>query len=276
MTSLRQVLRLNAASCLGFGVIFTLAPDAVSVVLGAVPPIVVLGLGVVLIANGAHLMLASRRVRLSRIEILWFSLGDLAWWLLTLGFVAAGVWITTVPGIAAALGVALAVAALGVTQLALVGMERTGLKPTGHWGRVGRSLLVLPLRVKIWLMALNGVFIASPAVLPWSEASVILTAYVASGPLVLAFAAFEGGLNRAMGIGHLVPWAPMLVWLTAWITEPGPDPLELGYATLLAAMTGLCLGLDIYDLSRWYRGDRDILSAPRGKVVAERRSAAPS
>ncbi len=89
----------------------------------------------------------------------------------------------------------------------------------------------------------------------------MLIAYVASGPLLGAFAVFAGGLTRAMGLAHLVPWLPMLVWLTIWICSSEAHGLALGYAALLACMTTICLAFDIYDLWRWARGEREILSA---------------
>jgi len=261
MISLAFVLRLNAASCLVFGALFMSIPSTVASVLGNASPAVLFGLGAVLFVNGAHLLLASIRTRPFTAEILWFSMGDMAWWLVTLTLIAAGVWITTPPGIALALLVALCVAALGLGQLLHLGRDGTGLRGRALWRRIGHSWLSLPLWVKIWLFALNAVFLLSPAFLPWDAARVVLIAYVASGPLLGAFAVFEGGLTRAMGLAHLVPWVPMLVWLTIWIGSSEAHGLALGYAALLACITTICLAFDVYDLWRWARGEREILSA---------------
>jgi len=269
MISLAAVLRLNAASCLSFGALFVTIPNGVSSALGNASPAVFVGLGAGLLVNGAHLLMASVRTRPLRAEILWFSLGDLAWWLATLALIAAGVWITTPTGIALALLVAPCVALLGLGQLLHLGLDGSRLLGRAHWRCIGHSWLSLPLWVKTWLFALNAAFLLSPAFLPWEAARIVLIGYVASGPLLGAFAVFEGGLTRAMGLAHLIPWAPMLIWLTIWIGSFEADGLALGYAALIAFMTTVCLTFDVYDIWRWVRGEREILSA---SMTATRRA----
>jgi len=275
MTSLRFVLRLNAASCLGFGALFVIVPDAVAGMLGTAPPVVVFGLGIMLLANAGHLALASMRARPHPAEVTWFALGDMAWWLASMGLIAAGVWVTSAPGIALALLVAAGVAGLGTAQLFLLGREMSGLTASGHWRRIGRSWLSLPGWVKAWLFLLNAVFLAAPAFVPWGAASVVLIGYVASGPLLLGFAVHAGGLTRAMGIGHLLPWGPLLVWLAL---QAGmfdgllmqTRPVQFAYVWLLGVTVTACLAFDLYDLARWLRGDRAILliSAGSGNASA--------
>jgi len=260
MMSLAFVLRLNAASCLSFGAVFMSIPDRVASVLGTAPSVVLVGIGAVLFANGVHLLLASMRKRIFPAEVLWFSMGDMAWWLATLTLIAAGVWITTPTGIALAVLVALCVAALGLGQLLHLGLKGAGLPAPAHWRRIGHSWLSLPLWVKIWLFALNAVFLLSPIFLPWEAARIALIAYVASGPLLGAFALYQGGLTRAMGLAHLVPWVPMLIWLMMWISSFEGHGAALGYAALLASMTTICLAFDAYDLWRWLRGERAVLA----------------
>lgn len=271
MTSLSFVLRLNAASCLGFGILFVILPGNVSMMLGSAPPNILSGLGVILVVNGVHLVVASMRARPIPLEILWFSLGDMAWWLATLTLVAAGAWITNPTGTAVALVVALFVAGLGLSQLLHLGHHRSGLWRREHWRRIGESWMSLPLWVKTWLFALNAVFLLSPVFLPWEAARIVLIAYVASGPLLGAFAVFEGGLTRAMGIAHLVPWVPMLVWLMIWIATSDTLGIARGYAVLLVTMTVICLAFDVYDILRWLRGERAVLSASRANSTKPRR-----
>lgn len=274
MTSPAIVLRLNAASCFVFGALFVILPGGVSSVLGSAPPAILVGLGVVLLANGAHLVFASMRARALPAEILWFSMGDMAWWLATLTLIATGVWLTTPAGIVLALLVALCVTGLGMSQLLHLGLDRSGLPGREHWRRIGRSWMSLPLWVKIWLFALNAAFLLSPVFLPWEATRIVLVAYIASGPLLGAFALFEGGLTRAMGLAHLVPWAPMLVWLAIWIANSETRGFALGYAALLATMTAICLAFDVYDLWRWVRGERAILSASTTGAATPRRAPA--
>lgn len=258
---LATILRANAASCLGFGVLFITAPGPVAAFLGATPEPVLTAVGAGLMLNGLHLLVASFRRPARPVEIIWFSLGDFGWWLATLGLIAAGIWITTPGGITAALSVAAVVALLGAAQLFQLGLARSGLSTRAHWARIGRSWLALPLWVKTWLFALNVAFLVSPVFLPWSAAAAVLLAYVASGPLLLGFAVAAGGLTRAMGLAHLVPWTPMLVWLVVDWPAPAADPAALIYAGCLALMTAICLGFDLYDLGRWLRDEREILLA---------------
>lgn len=263
MTSLSFVLRLNAASCLGFAALFAILPGEVARMLGAAPPGVVFGLGLLLLANGGHLALASLRSRPIEAEILWFSFGDMAWWIASLALIAAGVWITTPSGVSLALLVGTCVAALGCAQLFLLGRKRSGLSAARHWERIGQSWMSLPAWVKAWLFALNAVFLAAPALMPWDAARIVLIAYVASGPLLVGFAVHAGGLKRSMGIGHIVPWAPLLAWLTLQSPPYGEGLVGSGYASLLAIMIAVCLVFDLYDLLRWQKDERAILMHPR-------------
>ncbi len=264
MTSVAFALRVNAVSCLVYGILFAVWPGPVAATLGDVPPGVILGLGIGLLVNGGHLALAAMRKRLRRAEVLWFALGDMAWWLASLALIAAGIWITMPLGVALAALTAVFVAGIGATQLFLLGLERSGLSARAQWLQIGQSWLSLPVWVKTWLFALNAVFLAAPAFLPWQTASVVLIAYVASGPLLIGFVAYAGGLTRATGIGHLVPWPPLLVWL---VMQPGlldGNALGFGLAALLAGMIAVCLVFDLYDVARWLRGERKILGTPSG------------
>jgi len=127
MPSLRHVLAANAASCFSFGAVFALLPDTVARFLAVepAPELLVRGLGLVLILNGAHLAIAHRRTAPRRMEILYFCLGDIAWVVTTLGLIAAELWITSTPGIAAALGVAVLVGLFAALQLAQLPARRT-------------------------------------------------------------------------------------------------------------------------------------------------------
>ena len=117
MDSLKFVLRLNAASCISFGLLFVVLPQMVTSFLGSVPLWIIILLGVGLLGNGAFLIIASRRQTIRKGEVIWFSLGDLGWCLATFGLIAANLWITTAWCIALAVIVALVVAGLGIAQL---------------------------------------------------------------------------------------------------------------------------------------------------------------
>lgn len=264
MASLPHLLRINAASCLGFGAVFLSAPGTVSALLGSVPQQVLVVIGAGLLINGLHLSMASMRAAPRPAEIIWFSLGDLLWWASSLAVVASARWITTSFGIVSVLLVALAVAALGLAQLAVLGMARSGLSGTDHWRRIGQSWLSLPGWVKVWLFVLNLAFLAAPVFLSWTDGHVVLLAYAATGPLLLGFALYEGGMSRIMGVGHLLPWVPLLGWLGFRWAEAGPGSIGMGYLAGLAALIVLCLAFDVYDIIRWIRGERGLLIAAGG------------
>lgn len=120
MTSLTTILRMNAASCIGFGSLFVALPGAVAAFLGAppAPDTVVRLLGGLLLLNGFHLLYTSGHAQPHRWLVFYFSLGDFLWVLATAGLIGAGLWITTPAGVAAAVAVAAAVGAMGAAQVA--------------------------------------------------------------------------------------------------------------------------------------------------------------
>jgi hypothetical protein len=254
MDSLKFIMRLNAASCILFGLLFIVLPYAVTMFLGQVPQAIIIALGIGLLVNGAHLVFASRRTKIREAEVIWFSLGDFSWWLATLGLIVANVWITTPLGIAMAVIVATGVAGLGVAQLWILGLQLHGHTSKEHLKAFATSWMACPLWVKIWLIFLNGVFLAAFAFLPSRTAEVALVAYFATAPLLAGQIGYDGGLRRILALAHLVPWIPLLVWLV--IAAHGTS-----YATLLTLTVAICLAFDINDLWLFIKGDRTVLGA---------------
>jgi hypothetical protein len=267
MTSLRLILRLNAASCIGFGALLLLAPGAVAAALGTPPALLLQALGAGLLVNAAHLLWEARLEHPGRLAVLWFSTGDLLWWLATIALVASGLWITTPFGQTWALLIGAGVAGLGAAQMFALGQRSSGLAARGLWRRLGQSWLAMPLWVKLWLFALNGVFLAALAFWPAPVATLTLLSFVASGPLLLGMAALQGGLTRALGLAHLVTFTPLLWWL---LPQAGFGGAEAIYALVLSGGLAICLGFDIWDLVRYSRGDRAPLgfSNPGGASAA--------
>lgn len=258
MTSLRLILRLNAASCIGFGALLLSAPSAVAAALGTPPVWLLQGIGAGLLVNAAHLLLVARQERRGINSILWFSIGDFLWWLATIVLVAAGLWITTPVGQGMALTIGAGVAGLGAAQLFQLGRDRTGLSASALWRLLGESWAAMPLWVKLWLFALNAVFLAAFAFWPAPIATLTLLSYLASGPLLLGMAAAQGGLTRALGIAHLVAFTPLLIWLLPQAGLQGPAQV---YALALSLVLIICLGFDLCDLIRYIRGERRPLGA---------------
>jgi Na+/H+ antiporter NhaC len=59
-----------------------------------------------------------------------------------------------------------------------------------------------------------------------------------------------------MGLGHLLPWTPMLVWLLDALGGGVLPPAQAIYAGTLAVAVIVCLGFDFVDVLRWWRGER--------------------
>ena len=78
-----------------------------------------------------------------------------------------------------------------------------------------------------------------------------------------------GGLNRLLGIGHLIPWLPLLTYidlrLIGDIAGPRIDavsqPAMFAWALLLGVTLTICLAFDAWDVVRWLRGERYVLGS---------------
>ncbi len=117
MKPLRNVLRLNATTCIAFGLLFLIAPTAVGTFLGSVPDLVIQIVGFALIFNGGHLIITSRRAQINPSEVYYFAAGDILWFIGSLVILTLGTVITTTPGIIATLVVAVGVGAIGLRQI---------------------------------------------------------------------------------------------------------------------------------------------------------------
>lgn len=133
-----------------------------------------------------------------------------------------------------------------------------------------RSWLALKTWVKVWLLFLNAVFLAALVFVPDPLAVWTLVAYVAAGPALAAIVIPQRGLTRLAGLGHLVPWTPLVAYLFARLVSDlaGPrlrvedQPALTGYAALLATVTLMCLAFDAIDVLRFWRGERYVMGSP--------------
>lgn len=123
--------------------------------------------------------------------------------------------------------------------------------------------------VKGWLFFLNGVFLLAFAFLEDPAAKWILAAYVASGPLLAWFMVQQRGLTKLLGLAHLLPWIPLLVYLTLRVSSNVAGPLVsvsvapafAVYLYVMLACLALCLSLDVWDAVRYLRGERYVLGS---------------
>jgi hypothetical protein len=138
-----------------------------------------------------------------------------------------------------------------------------------RWQEIAQSWLALKTWVKLWLGLLNAVFLLAPLVRPAPLVRWTLLAYVASGVLLLLIMVPQRGLTRLLGVGHLIPWSPLLVYLGVRLSSSvagpqitrGANPTLFAYAWVLLVMVGVCLALDLRDVIRYVRGERYIMGS---------------
>ena len=120
MLNLKTVMRMNAASCLFFGVLMLLLPLKTSSFLGGAegaPAFLITALGFILVLNGLHIIWATRNSTPKKALVLYFSAGDILWVLLSLVLIITGVWVSTVHGKIVTLIIAAMVGFFGLLQL---------------------------------------------------------------------------------------------------------------------------------------------------------------
>lgn len=275
MSKLNMILRLNAASCILFGAAFVLQPEKINRFLGAFPEHLLIVLGTLLLVNGIHLISASVRTRRNWIEILYFSVGDFLWVSLTLAILFLDIYIKGAMGAVAALIVSSMVGVFGILQLLAIPegqfVSRTFKAENvddhlpytlSSWSAICASWLAMKAWVKVWLIMLNLIFLAAGCFWPEPLAKVILSGYIASGPFLLIIMIHQRGLTRLLGIGHLIPWLPLLAYLLLRLISDlaGPQiqwhstPKLFHYMVLLLTALLFCLILDIIDVIRWFQG----------------------
>lgn len=269
MGKLRFALGANAASCFGFGLFFALWPSDIAAWLGVGHAMLVRFTGVVLLINAAGLAIASIWRSIPKSVVAFFSAGDLLWFTATLYALALQAPITTSHGQLAALGLGLAVCAIGVAQVsaasALPGYwdNNEGPDSADHLApgisrtrAIARSWLSMKPLVLAWLFLFNAVMLASVFQLQTTEGRMIVAAYVASGPWLAVIAIAQRGLTRLLGLAHLIPFLPLLAFMTSRGAGLGGQPamnLTLFWLTLVALAA--CLALDARDVWRWFAGE---------------------
>ncbi|MCP4789849.1 MAG: hypothetical protein GY881_06410 [Gammaproteobacteria bacterium] len=113
---LTYILRLNALSCVFFGLLMAQWPDSFNTLLGNQYPEVIMPAGWITLAYGLWLFLASRRVQPSIKELVVFIACDYGWTILMIVLVSMGLIVVESAGIRVAMLTALFTAAMGALQ----------------------------------------------------------------------------------------------------------------------------------------------------------------
>ena len=292
MQKTRFTLAANAGTCFLFGFLFVFFAPSVALFLGNELVLETRILGALLVGHASHLSWAAGSTKLSRSLVYYFSAGDVLWFLATLLLLVSTNIISTTEGIVASIAVAVLVKSLGMAQLWTYAQATHSSIPNAndddagdylpaYYSRlkaIGVSWLGMKNWVKIWLFGLNGVFLAAVLFWPQPIAQVILVAFLASGPFLFAIMIIQRGLTRFLGIAHLIPWVPLVGYLIVRLStdQLGPQivPEAPGhlyeYTLLLVSVTTICLAFDVYDLARWFSGDRARIGAPSDSASNKR------
>jgi hypothetical protein len=136
-----------------------------------------------------------------------------------------------------------------------------------RWKLIGYSWLAMKTWVKIWLFWLNLVLLNSVFFLDEPLGQYTLLSLPPTIMLLVLIAYRYSGLVRLLGIGHLIPWIPLLTYaelrlLTNWVGSKIlfiNSPYLFLWAVALVISLTICLVFDVFDIIRWYRGERYVL-----------------
>jgi hypothetical protein len=98
-------------------------------------------------------------------------------------------------------------------------------------------------------MVMPFFFLGSP------EALAVLVAFLVAGGIQMAIFHTKGFV-RLLGIGHIIPWVPLLLWLWARL-----EAIDMGTAlgrwiVVVIVLDGVSLLIDLVDVFRYLAGDR--------------------
>ena len=145
---------------------------------------------------------------------------------------------------------------LGGRREALANMtSRIGLQMIVKFNK---KFLKLPMPVVIWTGVLVGLNVMGPLFfLGHREAWVVLIVFLVSAVMLMILAEFAG-FNRLMGAAHFL-WIPLLVYLWARMgAYPIVEPFG-AWMRLVMLFNAASLVIDVVDITRYVRGERDEL-----------------
>jgi len=118
-----------------------------------------------------------------------------------------------------------------------------------------RCLLGMPFPWPVWIMVLMAVNMIGPLFfLDHLEGQLVLGVFVISaGLMMLLYAAT--GFTRVLGAGHVL-WLGMLPWLWSRLDSIQMEGWLSFWVIAVIAVNGLSLIIDIVDVTRYLRGDR--------------------
>ncbi|MDX1577191.1 MAG: hypothetical protein R3266_01855 [Gemmatimonadota bacterium] len=114
--------------------------------------------------------------------------------------------------------------------------------------------------VQIWVLALGAVnLIGGIVYVDRREGRMTLLALGVAFVIMLAIQRWRGFV-RLLGLGHLVAWIPLLVWLALRFDELPRGGAMRGWVLGLFVMNGVSLVIDAADFLRYLRGERELMT----------------
>lgn len=112
-----------------------------------------------------------------------------------------------------------------------------------------------------WVMGLMVLNMLVPLVFyNRMEAQWVLAAFMAGGMTGLILVNLQG-FTRLLGLMHIF-WIPLLIWLAMRLGQIPSDTIYGVWVRVLIAVNGLSVIIDVVDVVRYLRGERQSLSPP--------------
>lgn len=118
------------------------------------------------------------------------------------------------------------------------------------------ALRTLPPVWQIWVLLLFVVNAVAPlAFLGTIEAKVAIVAVMLGGAIMMVLFRYLGFV-RLMGLGHIIPWTPLVIWLWTRLPPTGAAGAFGKWMILVIVVNSLSLVVDYVDVVRYIAGDR--------------------
>ncbi len=128
---------------------------------------------------------------------------------------------------------------------------------------LNRGIFKMPILWQLWLVLLVAGNLVVPLVfIDRLESQVVLAALAGAFLLMVVLTGFTG-FTRLLGLGHLVFWTPLVIYLFGRLGEAPADDFFGIWLRSLLAINIISLIIDAVDVIRYIAGDRsDSLQVP--------------
>lgn len=119
---------------------------------------------------------------------------------------------------------------------------------------LGIVVLRFPMPKNLWSILLMAPNAAALIFINTIYGQVVFVAAMA-GLVIMVALYMKHGFVRLLGVGHVV-WIPMLIWLAQNLPDKSTDPVLYWWVISLLILNGTSLVVDVLELIRYVRGDR--------------------